>query len=278
MKIQPVSQQQATGVTKEIYQDITSTLGIDHVPLLFQYIGVSESYLLFIWERIKRNIQTSQFEGKVERLTSFSRRAIDRIYTPGSEIYTLIDVNNLPDKREQMQTIKDLIVINSVLLLVSFALRESIKGIPLEQLSIEEKSQFSSENISESLYQDVRSARDKTLETALTPFSIDQSLQHFPYPQFFSIVEKEVEILMRKESYLATRVGIEQVAQLLVQTFPYPMNSSFRELAEMIPDTELLYELLSLLKHRFPPSLPHQLLTSTVMELLLTEKKDVRVY
>lgn len=279
MKLRRVSEATARGQTRHIFKEIKQLFGIENIPLLFQYIASSESYLIFIWERIFQNAQTDQFQSKQKTIIDFSDRAVRRIYQPTNAMNNFVSSFSESDREKILGTINGLVQLNSILLLISFALRESIKGIPLEQLLLEEK-----KDIMKKLQQ-VDGFRDgmsdfnfpKSFETMLTAFFDDASIQILPFAQFFHIVSQEVEDLAEKETYLATRVGLEQIAQLSIKTFPYPMNSSYRELADMIPDSELLYEILYILKHRFPATLPHQLLTSVIMKQIIIRKSGLVV-
>ncbi len=64
--INMLSEDQATGPVKEIYEDIKSQLGIDFVPNLYKVMAAKPGYLEANWRKVK----TVMVEpGKLDRLT-----------------------------------------------------------------------------------------------------------------------------------------------------------------------------------------------------------------
>ena len=64
--IKLVTEQEATGKVKEIYEQIKSQLGIDFVPNLYKAMAASPDYLEANWNRVKAIMVQ---EGKLDRLT-----------------------------------------------------------------------------------------------------------------------------------------------------------------------------------------------------------------
>ncbi len=61
-----VSEEEATGTTKEIYEEIKSVLGIDFVPNLYKVMAPNPGYLAANWNKVK----TVMIEaGRLDRLT-----------------------------------------------------------------------------------------------------------------------------------------------------------------------------------------------------------------
>ncbi len=64
--INMISEDQATGRVKEIYEDIKAQLGIDFVPNLYKVMAAKPGYLEANWNKVK----TVMVEpGKLDRLT-----------------------------------------------------------------------------------------------------------------------------------------------------------------------------------------------------------------
>ena len=61
-----VSDEEATGKVKEIYEDIKATLGIDFVPNLYRVMAPKPDYLEANWNKVKAVMATP---GKLDRLT-----------------------------------------------------------------------------------------------------------------------------------------------------------------------------------------------------------------
>jgi len=64
--IKMISGEEATGKTKEIYEDIKVTLGIDFVPNMYKVMASKPDYLAVNWSRIKTVMKGS---GKLDGLT-----------------------------------------------------------------------------------------------------------------------------------------------------------------------------------------------------------------
>ncbi len=61
-----ISEEQATGRVKEIYDDIKAQLGIDFVPNLYTVMAAKPQYLAANWNKVKAVMVEP---GKLDRLT-----------------------------------------------------------------------------------------------------------------------------------------------------------------------------------------------------------------
>ncbi len=61
-----ISEEQATGRVKEIYDDIKAQLGIDFVPNLYKVMAAKPQYLAANWNKVKAVMVEP---GKLDRLT-----------------------------------------------------------------------------------------------------------------------------------------------------------------------------------------------------------------
>ncbi len=61
-----ISEDQATGRVKEIYDDIKAQLGIDFVPNLYKVMAAKPQYLAANWNKVKAVMVEP---GKLDRLT-----------------------------------------------------------------------------------------------------------------------------------------------------------------------------------------------------------------
>ena len=64
--IKMISEDKATGKTKEIYEEIKQTFGIDFVPNMYKVMAPKPSYLEANWNKIKMVMRGS---GKLDSLT-----------------------------------------------------------------------------------------------------------------------------------------------------------------------------------------------------------------
>ncbi len=64
--IRMVPEDEATGLVKEVYDDIKQVLGIDFVPNLYRVMAAKPGYLAANWNKVKTvMVQT----GKLDRMT-----------------------------------------------------------------------------------------------------------------------------------------------------------------------------------------------------------------
>ncbi len=64
--IKMINEDEATGKTKEIYDDIMQALGIDFVPNMYKVMASKPGYLETNWNKIKTVMQET---GKLDSLT-----------------------------------------------------------------------------------------------------------------------------------------------------------------------------------------------------------------
>jgi alkylhydroperoxidase/carboxymuconolactone decarboxylase family protein YurZ len=60
-----VSEDEATGKVKEVYEDIKATRGIDSVPIFWKALSVNPDHLQVTWQKLK----TVMKPGKLDLLT-----------------------------------------------------------------------------------------------------------------------------------------------------------------------------------------------------------------
>jgi alkylhydroperoxidase/carboxymuconolactone decarboxylase family protein YurZ len=64
--IKMITEEEATGKVKDIYDDIKSQLGIDFVPNMYRVMAAKPDYLEINWNKIKTVMSSS---GKLDSLT-----------------------------------------------------------------------------------------------------------------------------------------------------------------------------------------------------------------
>ena len=64
--INMISENEATGKTKSIYEDIRTTLGIDFVPNMYRAMAVKPDFLEANWNKVKAVMKA---QGKLDTLT-----------------------------------------------------------------------------------------------------------------------------------------------------------------------------------------------------------------
>jgi alkylhydroperoxidase/carboxymuconolactone decarboxylase family protein YurZ len=64
--IKMITEEEATGTVKEIYEDIRETLGIDFVPNMYKAMAPKPGYLDATWSKVKAVMKGP---GKLDQLT-----------------------------------------------------------------------------------------------------------------------------------------------------------------------------------------------------------------
>ena len=111
----------------------------------------------------------------------------------------------------------------------------------------------------------------------LAPLFGAQALEIIRYPEFFGKVAQEMQSLVQTELYLSTRVGLERIGVMLVGHLSYPLGTSYQEIATFAGKRPYFHELLYILSETFPTSFPRLMLTTAVMQKILTTKNTALV-
>ncbi len=277
LHIRPIPENLANEHVARVYVDIKQTFGVEVVPLLFQYLAGFEEYFLYVWERIKRNVESPYFLDAVSEITSFAEETIPEVYNPSLSVQHFR--SSLPDAEVHhlLPTIEGLQRINAQLLLLTVGMREGLKGVHIGR-------EFLLQNTSGELYEEVfdqfinnkimreNLREQKELEGAskmLAPLFGSQALQVTHYPEFFGKVAQEMQELVKSELYLSTRVGLERIGVMMVDHLSYPLGTSYQEIATFAGKKPYFHELLYILSETFPTNFPRLVLTTAVMKSIL---------
>lgn len=282
--LNPIPEVDADSETLKIYQSIKQTLGLQNVPIIFQYLAVFPKYLAFIWQQAQHNLNDSEFINQAKKIENFAQTAIQTVYTPSA--LTQIFLEKLKDRAEKAELIKFVATIsqmNSSLYLLSLAIRESLKGKYLgikqigERLVDEEKTVFN--DLSEGFLQPVGSNKEGKSNVRIhatkgltyqSPTGITTSL----FAEFFNVIEKEMDKLRKEEKYLIRRVELERFALSCLHLIPHPLDSSITTIFKQAYNHPQFPELIYLIADLFPTQAPYKLLSSAVMKKALSYKRE----
>lgn len=291
LHIRPIPENQANESVQRVYKDIRETFSVEVVPLLFQYLASFEEYFFYVWERIKRNVQSPYFTDAVSEITSFAQETIPEVYQPSVDMRQFRKTLQDAEVHQLLQTAERLQKINAQLLLLTIGMREGLKGVHIGR-------EFLLQNTSGELYEEVfdqfinnkimreNLQEQKELEGAskmLAPLFGSQALQITHYPEFFGKVALEMHDLIKSELYLSTRVGLERIGVMMVGHLSYPLGTSYQEIATFAGKKPYFHELLYILSETFPTSFPRLVLTTAVMKTTLkntvkSQSKEITTY
>ena len=70
-RVELVTEQQATGRVKEIYEDIKASMGWDFVPQTFQLIAHNPAHLESYWAHYKQMMTAGRLDLKTKKLIAY---------------------------------------------------------------------------------------------------------------------------------------------------------------------------------------------------------------
>ena len=262
----------------QVYREITQALNIVAVPLVFQYIAVYEQYLFYIWERIKRNLESDSFKESCAELKEVTYQTVPMLPTPSDQLKHFVGTIPQSEKYELTEVVNLLDDINIRLMLVTVAIRESLKGIPHIANLLEDQEASIDEQIG-SLMQSGRlelqgmNKHEITQVTRmLAPLMGNNTLLISHYPDFFANVATEMEKLKNMPAYLHLRVELEHLTFQRIDLFDTPLDCSYVDFMRMTEGIAYTDEIVFLLKDTFPSHFPHLVLTTAVMKNALVAK------
>lgn len=275
LRIRPVTEEQASQRVQETYHDIKSTLLVSQVPLLFQYIANFEEYLIYMWGKIKINIQTPYFENAYKETVTFTNQAVPEIYSPSASMTQFVHQLHPQEKEHVEKTIAELEVLNAKLMVITIGLREGVKGViigqdELQQLDVSEY-KVDIFDIFHTKY-DAESTAIEPASKMLAPLFGQQALMISQYPAFFQHAAQEMETLVKHEAYLHKRVELERLGMHKAFGLPYTLGTSYQEIMAYAGHKPHLNELIYILAETFPSQFPRLLITTAVMKIALLGK------
>ncbi len=276
LHIRPVTEKDASEQTRVAYEDIKKTFNIHFVPLLFQYIAGFEEYFLYVWEKIKTNLESEYYIKSTAELIQLSQKSIHTIYKESREMSQSIHGMHSAERQHIMQTAQELQILNAKLLLLTIGLREGVKGVIVgEQVlpDVAHEETVFDPFINEKIMHANVKQQEKDIAPAskmLAPLFGAQSLVVSKYPEFFSRVAAEMDELTKSEKYLHERVVMEQHTLEKSLHLTHPLGCTYAEIARFAGKRPYFSELLYILAETFPTQFPRLLLTSSVMEKVLS--------
>ncbi len=287
LRLKPLPEEKAPEQTKHLYDAIKNALDVPSIPLFFQYIGNYPDYLNYIWEIVSPNIGTEGFERCCAQVVQMATSAVGVIYTPVEEVKVLSSEMHPSEKEQISHTVAELRTLNVKMMILTIAIRESMKGVHVSAKQLENSSRTSftepeaektiDEIVQESLLAVASSTSspvqslDAKVANMLVPIYGANSLIISKYPAFFSLSAKELERVMKTEAYLKTRVEMEKITHLLLMQLPSPIHISYVETAKMLFNKPHAGDLLFVIKDTFPSHFPKLVIATEMMEKMIKE-------
>ena len=77
-RVQGVAEQDATGLVKEIYEEMKSRRGWAFVPLIWRVMALNPPYLQANWERYQAIMMTGSLDSKVKEMIALTVSMVNR--------------------------------------------------------------------------------------------------------------------------------------------------------------------------------------------------------
>lgn len=281
--LKPIPENKASKEVGKIYASVRQTFGLVNVPLIFQYLAVFPNYLDFIWQQAVHNLNNQEFKNQAKEVETFAQTAIGSIFAP--QTLTKLFLEKIEGRAEKLELAKFVATVSSMnasLYLLSLAIRESLKGryLGIKQIGerLEQKEKEAFNDISEGFYSGNKADKRNTdigviSEKGLTA-SQKQGITVSLFAQFFDIMDKEMEKLIKEEKYLTRRVELERFALSRLHLLPLPLDSSITVIFKQAYDHPQFPELIYLVSDLFPTQTPYKLMASAVMKESLSYKTE----
>lgn len=283
LRIKPITEKDAEGRVQEMYASIRQTLGLQSVPLVFQYLASFPSYFDSIWKQARHNLHDETFQRESREISEFAQSAINSIYTPSHLVTLFLEkIEGGGEKTTLWQFITNLSTVNASLYLLSLAVRESLKGrfigIKLIGDALDESEKRIFNDLSDGFFPEGGGKEQTTSFQNISQSSKDiqntqsNTLATTTYGEFFKIMEWEMDRMLKREDYLTRRVELERFALSKLHLLKQPVESSFAAVSRFSADNPDFPELLFLIAELFPTQSPFKLLSSSVMKKALIHK------
>lgn len=228
MGIPEIYESEATGIVKEIYEDIKKVLKVPEVNLIFRTLACYPEFLGFAWSSMRKNLLTTDVQQMAAMLRypptgmelSIPRVDWMRVYPPET-------LNRLS------QTVRIFNIVNPKLLLMTNAWGKSLAGRPVNGTGapkgyVQSGIPF---NLSSVPLIDVEQAPPKlryllqdmaAVHHAKDVASDYRALAY--YPQFLSYSWRFLKPYLRSMTYIEARARVQELSLNLIEQLPYPVD------------------------------------------------------
>ncbi len=284
MLLQPVDEKNASQRIKIAFSDIKKEFNTTQVPLVFKILANFDEYFLFLWEKIKLNLETEFFKENITKIKNLVKKSVNESFYPSKEIMNYVNTLSEIERGNLIKLSENIENTNVQLLIILIAIRESLKGIFIGQTKIEEK--MVSSNLSFQIDSEKSPFNNSSVEvtnqvleknsSALIIFNTNQ-LQSSNVSEFFTLFQNEFEKYTSTDLYLAERLKTEENLLNIINDFPYSLGASYQKIIEMIGLKENFTQMLSLLTDYFPSNQPKIVFTAEAMLRVLNPEKGIMI-
>lgn len=235
MRLRPQEEYNAPQQVLNDYTKISQMLGVPHVPMMFQYVGVFPEYCSYLTQQMERALQ----DKKITAIIDDQATIVQEIMTT---IFPLPD--GLKKASVQMHTeIERLVSANAKLSFLFICLRETVKSWG-------------------SVHGSLPGTTKKEEETALQIIPKSLLYERNNYDDFFTKAATTFEELQKDERLLFFRVKLEKMILSAIDMVGNPLFSPINVVLQLTNKYENFSDLVYLLADEFPSHAVKRLLFS----------------
>lgn len=270
LSIRPLSEQEASGETKEIYTRLKKAFGLPSVPLFFLYLGPFPEYLSYIAKQIIANVEDPRFQHNIQDTSGSLKQHISSALPKGEMIQKWSNLySNSPSYYHFQQNLKDIFQTNIQLAYIFVSLREALKGWAVAAKKIgstsyeAKKYNVESQEENNLVFGDVMKTvmnnwspgyENKNLNATSKSLAQTQSnsLEKDLLPDYLELCKLSYSLHMKREAFLHLRVWCEELVLADIQNLPQHIFSPINVILQYTGKYTNFPDLLYLLTEHFP--------------------------
>lgn len=279
-----VSDEEAQGRVREIFDDIRSTLKVPFVNLVFRTLAPYPAYLELAWGQIKPNAGTRFFQEITDGIRMRAMEGIGGEFSLSNHLVWLKQQGyDAGEIRRVDEVIRLFHSVNPRLLGVTTVLLQSLEGREVggdpgttrEVVGLEEEFAQPTELVSdEAASPQVRAVFEDIQRTLAIPITPCDYRALARWPDYLQMAWGELMLIVRSEPYRVLRGKIDVYTTTSVRRLPYAVHAGRKELLAAGISAEEIEEITSRVR-LFQGLLPGLILNMAAMKLAL-EKGGVQ--
>ncbi len=286
MQIKPVLEQDATGIVKESYLELTNAFHTRSLPMFFTFLGPFPEYLTYITKQLTTNVNDNNFKIIVEEAQIELKTLIKDSLTSSEEKNEWLKrYSSSPSFYYFKKDLNHIFSTNIKICLIFIALREAIKGwaVAAKQLPSDTPSTSSSKEpdeytVNSFIYEGIlpsppnkeksdTNSKDITNQTNAIAVSQPNAIEHNLLPVYLLICRSDFSELMKEERFLLTRVTIEKLFLSYIGILPHLIFSPINVVFDLTSTYKNFPDLLYLLSEHFPTYAVQRMMFSAYINL-----------
>ena len=239
-KLRLVTEKEARGRTKEIFEEIKQAMGVPHVNIIFQALASFPEFFNHFWKTAKPLLHTQEFFSFSERIAAEAYTRMHNYFSVPALAAKTSEMDFSPAARAELEESAELYYYNcSALLLLSAALVQAFENPGTEAVnkitSAVAHPIFSKKPIlveEEKAPPATRKIYDDIKRALGTPFLSSSYLNFARWPDFLSVYWEGLKPVMKTPLYEQNHLALRDSALTLAAALPQSLQLSTAQLEE----------------------------------------------